>query len=767
MKFIFIEPEIGSINKKERQKASYIRKSFKVEPHLKKAIMYSTALGVYIPYLNGNKLDERVLLPGFTDYEKRVQYQTYNITPALVEGENVVGCELGDGWYRGNLGAFNKRYVYGQKTKFACSILLDYGDKQEWIYTDCDWKCSQEGPLQENDLKKYEIYDASLEMEGWNEPGFDDKNWHACEIGEYTGQIIPMEGEPLLTQERFSPKILHTPDGSTVLDFGQNLAGFVEFTVTGSAGTKVSLVMGEALDENGNFTLKNLEGEGKATEVMGLGQKIDYTLKEGRQTYHPHFLISGFQYVKVINWPEEVHTDNFTSIAVYSNLREIGKFTCSNPLVNRLMENIRWSQKSNFVDIPTDCPQRERAGWTGDISVFINTANYLTDTRAFLTKWMHDFLGMQKENGMLPVVAPKVPMVGTGDSSSGWSDAVATIPIAQYWCYGDTQLLKESYEAIQHYVEYCQKVARKNHLFHIFKRRKYYKYIVDTGYHFGEWLEPGSSNIKDGLKAIFYPDAEVATAWFYYTTKTLSDIAAILEKKNDQEKYDKLAKKIRQAYRKEFLPKEKDIVSRHSKYVRPIYMGLAEPEEECFLAKKLNQLCIENGYKIGTGFLTTYQILNVLSDHGYVETAYHMLEQKECPGWLYEITLGATTVWEGWTAIQDGKLNPLSLNHYAPGAAMSWLFSHCAGIRPKKPGYAEIEIRPMPGGTLTYARAEYKSTVGLIISDWKIESDKFILNVKLPSDIPATIIMPDGQKYKNAKTGIYVCKIKKENKKHE
>lgn len=282
---------------------------------------------------------------------------------------------------------------------------------------------------------------------------------------------------------------------------------------------------------------------------------------------------------------------------------------------------------------------------------------------------------------------------------------------------------------------------------------------MDTGYHFGEWLEPGGSNIKDGLRAMIYPDSEVATAWFYYTTKILSDIAGILGKNEDKQVYGELAGKIRAAYRKEFLPDGKTEISRQCKYVRPIYMELAEPEEEQFLAAKLNELCIANGYKIGTGFMTTYQILNVLSDHGYTDTAYRMLEQEECPGWLYEVKQGATTVWEGWTAIQDGKLSALSLNHYAPGAALSWLFSHCAGIRPQKPGYAEIEIRPMPGGTFTYARAQYESVVGTIVSDWKIELDNFILNVELPEGIPATVILPDGSRYEHAKTGTYECKL--------
>ena len=759
MKFVFIEPELEPVDQKTVPNASYLRKSFQVGPGLKAARMYSTALGVYIPSLNGRELDERRLLPGFTDYDKRVQYQEYDILPYVTEGENVAACVLGDGWYRGNLGPFNKRFVYGQKTKFACAIHLTYEDREEWINTGEDWRSFQDGPLQANDLKKYEVYDAGKEMPGWNEAGFDDSGWHGCLLSEYGGAVIPMEGEPLLMQERFTPRVLHTPDGNTVLDFGQNLAGMVEFTVTGMAGTTASMVLGETLDKAGNFTMKNLQAEGKSGEKMGVGQKLTYTLKEGTQTYRPHFLISGFRYAKLEGWPEEVRAENFTSVAVYSRLRETGTFTCSNPAVNKLLQNIRWSLKSNFVDIPTDCPQRERAGWAGDINVFMETANYLTDTRAFLLKWMHDFMGAQMESGNLPVIAPKVPLFGDGTSSAGWSDAIATIPMAQYQCYGDTGLMREAYDAIKRYVECCRQMAKKTHPMNRLKRGYHRQYIVDTGFHFGEWLEPGSSNGGDALKAIALPDAEVATAWFYYSTSTLSRIAGVLGEKEDEARYGDLAQKIKMAYRKEFLSGKLPDSPRQCKYVRPLYMGLADTKTQKRLAKELNDLCVRNDYKIGTGFLTTYQILNVLTDNGYPETAYRMLEQEECPGWLYEVKQGATTIWEGWMAVKDGDPQMQSLNHYAPGAALSWLFSRCAGIRPAKPGYREILIRPIPGGTFRYAKASYDSVVGRIVSDWECQDGRFVLRVELPEGIPATVVLPDGSRYENAVTGTYECTL--------
>lgn len=757
MEFHFIEPEEKTLNPKSRQPASYIRKSFQIKKGILSVQIRMTALGVYHPFFNGEALDDQMLLPGFTDYKRRVQYQEYDVTSRIHEGENVVGCILGDGWYRGCLGAFNKRNVYGTHLKFACQIMLHYPENTEIIHTDSSWRAYQQGPLRENDLKLSEVYNAQMELKNWNNIGYKDSKWHDCRSSIYTGTVVPSLGEKILPQEHFSPTLITTPDGSTILDFGQNLAGIVKFTVTGKAGHQVSLIMGETLDENGNFTLKNLQGEGRAAKLLALGQKLTYILKDGTQTYRPHFLICGFRYVKLENWPEKIQVQNFQSISVHSVLKKTGSFSCSNPLINQLVKNVIWSEKSNFVDIPTDCPQRERAGWTGDINVFIETANYLTDTRKFISKWMLDFIGMQESDGALPFIVPKIPIPMTGRTSTGWSDAITTLPMAQYYCYGEIEDIENAYAAAKRYVEYNRALATRKHLFHIYKRGLHRKYILDVGFHFGEWLEPQGSNFKDGLKALLYPDPEVATAWFYYSSKLLSRMAEILGKEDDAIEYRHLAQNIKQAYRTEFLSKGIPHSTRQCKFVRPIYMGLADPDECSSIAHVLNTLCVDNNYRIGTGFLTTYQILNVLTDYGHSDTAYKMLENEDCPGWLYEIKQGATTIWEGWDAIQNGKLKPLSQNHYAAGSVVAWLFSRCAGIRSLKPGYREIELHPIPGGTLTYADATYESVVGRIRSHWVLQNGEFVLYVELPPGIPATIILPDGSIHKNAVSGTYRC----------
>ena len=739
--------------------AFYIRRSFQTDKDLVSAVLKMTALGQYIPYINGERPDNSFLNPGYTEYSVRLQVQTYDVTGLMKEGENVLAAVVGDGWWRGSCGPMGMRATYGTALALCAELTLTYENRTEVIVTDPSWKWTDDGPVRAQDIKLLEEYDARKEMPGWNCPGYDDSAWHTAKKTSYEGELIPQEGEKVLAHEHFTPKVLHTPDGSTVLDFGQNMAGIVSFSVTGKAGQTCRLLHGEALDQNGNFTTSNL-GDGK---IMKLGQELVYALKDGTQTYAPQFLICGFRYAKVLDWPEEVKAENFEAIAVYSDVKMTGAFTCSNEKINRLVKNIEWSLKSNFVDIPTDCPQRERAGWSGDINVFIECANLLCDTRTFISKWLKDLASTCTAEGAPLAIVPKVYMMNrksneTTPGAAGWADAITQIPMRQYLVYGETEDLALCYESMKKYVDFNVSRAKKASLRSRLKGGAD-PYILDTGFHYGEWLEPGAANMLDALKAYMAPDAEVATAWFFYSAKTLAEAAKILGKEDDFKKYAALAKEIQKAYCKRFIPGGHISSGRQCRYVRPLYMGLVNDDTAKAVAAQLNDLIVKNNYHIGTGFLSTYQVLNVLSDNGYHETACRMLENEECPGWLYEVDCGATTIWEGWDAVdpKTGKLKAKSLNHYSPGAALSWLWTRLCGIRSLAPGYQKIEIRPLPGGSLTSACAAYESPAGRIVSDWRIEEGRFILNAVIPDGIPASVILPDGTVYENAVTGEYSC----------
>ena len=756
-KMTFIDPEkVYPKKKNDRRPASYIRKEFKAEKSVKKATLHMTALGVYKAFLNGEELDDRMLLPGFTNYNARLQVQEYDVTDRVKKGENALGVILGEGWYRGCIGVMSNPNYYGDKLGLAVKLVLVYKDgSKEIVETDKSWKATQDGPIQQNDIKTFETVDMTKDLGAWTEPGYDDKAWHSCKKKSYSGKLIPHEGVPVLEKERFSPKVVVTPNGETVLDFTQNLAGHVEFTVTGRAGQTVKLEMGEAFDEHGNFTVKNLSDDTGPDGMSTLGQTLTYTLTDGTQTYKSQFLISGYRLVRLTDWPEEVKPENFTSIAVYSDMKPTGSFACSSDMINQFASNTRWSWHSNSVEIPTDCPTRERAGWTGDINVYCESATYQFDTRQFLKKYLEDMKSHQLKNGSLPYIVPVVEILPGklnrfANDSAGWSDALVNIPMTLYDITGDLSLIELVYDAAKKFVDYDidrSKKGRKN-------------YLLTAGFHWGEWLEPGRPMPADIVRGLIKTDSEVSTAWLYQSTRQISEMAALLGKKDDEKKYAELAEKVRKAYRKEYLKGGKVRSDRQCRYVRPVFMGLADPEECKTIIADLDKMVRKNDYKIGTGFLTTYKILQTLTDYGYAETAYRMMENEEYPSWLYEVKKGATTTWENWLGINDEGVPYNSLNHYANGASIAWLYKYVGGIRPAAPGYEKILIQPVPGGTLTWARTSYDSAKGMISTVWKLDGKTFKLHVEVPKGVETQVVLPNGETFaQTKKSADYSCKF--------
>lgn len=733
----FIEPE-SEINKKEFQPVSFIRKVFTIEKDIKESALIITALGLYQCYINGKLVTDQVFMPGFTYYRKRLQYQNYDVTSLLKKGKNVISVILGDGWYRGKIGIKSKRYFYGEKTKLAAILSID---GETAIFTDDTWKATQDTPILKSDWKDGEIYDARKELSGWMDADYDDNHWHGVSSGTYEGNIVPSEGEAIIEQERFTPEVIKTPDGSIVLDFKQNLFGYVEFTVTGKAGQKIKLTHGEALDATGNFTLKNLVVSGIRGQEKGF-QVIEYILKDGTQTYKPHFTAHGFQYVKVENWPEEVNPVNFASISIYSDMEQIGTFECSNPLVNKLVNNSLWSQKSNFMDIPTDCPQRERAGWTGDIACYSPTASYLMNVNKFLTKWLVDVDLQQREDGCVASIVPDAGLLPIVDGAAGWADAIIIVPFVLYQAFGNKKVLEDRYEAMEKWMRFLERRTKRTHRSRWFKKNPYKNYTIDHGFLWGEWQEPGRPMALDAIKGFLCPDFEVSTAYYAHSADLMAEIAKILGKSDDAKKYRVLFEKVKKGYRYNYTKDGLVESPRMCRYIRPVVFKLVSEKEAQTNILNLNEIVIKNNYRIGTGFLTTPYVLQMLSDYGFVDTAYKMLENEERPGWLYAVKKGATSIWENWNGINDKGKPTDSFNHYLMGSVVGWLFSHVAGIYTLKPGYEKVLIKPLPGGTLTYVKCSYKSSAGLIESSWNIDDNTFYLSIDVPVD--TEVHMPDG-----------------------
>lgn len=745
MKFVTLP---GNFDKEKRQPAMYARRTFNVKRPLRKATLRMSALGVYEGYLNGKKITDEYLRPGYTDYNYRVQYQERDVTHQLAVGENTLSAVVGDGWYRGAIGISSTRNVYGDKTAWGFQLILQYADgKKETIDADRNVLVCNDGPLRENDLKVIEKYDARR----------TPHSWQRAEPLHYSGDVVPEQGEKVRGMKPLTPKVLKTPNGQTVLDFGQNHSGHVKFRVTGKAGQTVKLTMGEVLDENGNFTQKNLVAEGAEIISGEVGQSLEYTLKNGTQTYEPKFLISGYRYVLVENWPEEVKAENFESIPITSDLKETGTFTCSNPKINKLVENTTWSRRSNFVDIPTDCPTRERAGWSGDMNVYGETAMYMTDMSKFLKKWFEDYKLEQGADGSLPYVTPDGGYTKYQRSCAGWSDALINLTWELYWFTGDRSVLEDNYDACRRYMDYEVNRAKA----YSPRADAHGRYIIETGFHYGEWLEPGRPMYRDFIKDFVNVDTEVTTAWFYYSMNEVAQMARVLGKQGDVEKYGGLASKIRDTYQEHFLLQPALNSDRQCRLVRPVAMNLSTPAQTTALTDELARRVAANDYKIGTGFLTTWKIMEVLSESGHVDTAYRLLENEKEPGWLYEVDRGATTTWENWNGIDAAGKPTDSQNHFAPGAVVSWLFKHCAGIQPLKPGFREVLIQPTPGGSLTYAKATHESPQGMIVSEWSVKDGQFILNVTTPKGVPTTVKLPDGSAHRFADGGAHrlVCAL--------
>ena len=710
------------------QPLPFLRREFELSQTIQQARLYITALGVYEAQINGAMLGDHVMAPGWTSYRHRLRYQTFDVTDLLEAGRNVIGAILGDGWYRGRLGYHGgRRNIYGDRLALLAQLEIEYVDGSvQTIVTDQEWRAAT-GPLLASDIYDGEIYDARLEMPGWSTAGYDDRTWSGVHILDRGLDTLVAPTGPLVRRiELISPLAITTsPSGRTIVDFGQNLVGRLRINVRGEAGRTITLRHAEVL-EDGELCTRPLRFA-KATD--------QYTLKGGDlETWEPRFTFHGFRYAEVQGWPGDLQASDLQVVVCHSDMERTGWFECSDPLVNRLHENVVWSMRGNFFDIPTDCPQRdERLGWTGDIQVFAPTASYLYDSAGFLTSWLADLAAEQKAaNGNVPFFVPNV-MADPPSPAAAWGDAAVIVPWVLYQRFGDKQILVDQFESMCMWVDLIAEEAGENRLW-------------EKGIQFGDWLDPKAPPEKPG-DARTAPYV-VATAYFARSSELLGRAAGVIGKKEAEAHYLSIAGEVREAFAREYVTPAGRIVSdAATAYTLALQFALlSDPAQRKCAGERLAALVRGNGYHISTGFVGTPLICDALCEADEYEVAYRLLLQREKPSWLYPVTLGATTIWERWDSmLPDGSINlgqMTSFNHYALGAVADWLHRTVAGLAPAEPGYRRIEFRPRPGGGLTYAQARHYTPYGMAACSWKIDKETMTVEVEVPPNTVASVSLP-------------------------
>ena len=679
-------------------------KQFSLSKMPVRAMLHITALGVYEAHLNGKRIGNFVLAPGWTSYYSRLQYQSYDITTDLTE-QNTITVAVGKGWYRGPMpGWCDSSYQDGLRSWPAgllAELEITYEDgTSETIGTDTSWSVA-ESATRFSEIYDGEQYDAS-------------KDFSAARCGVHAlegpwDSLIPQEGVEIHEQERISPSgIFTTPAGETVVDFGQELTGYVELSVDAKCGDVIALSHAEVMDRDGNFYTENY----RAAKA-----KLHYTCCDGRQTWHPHFTFFGFRYIRIDAFPGGAalaKPENFTAIVVHSEMKRTGHLSCSDPLLNQLFSNIIWGQKGNFVDVPTDCPQRdERLGWTGDAQVFVRTACMNYDVEQFFTKWLADMAADQRDDGCVGHVIPDLLQSPYG--SAAWGDAAVICPWEIYLAYGNPQILKNQFDCMKGWIDYITSSTKT-------------PYLWTGGTHYGDWLglDAPSGSYKGSTREDF-----IASAFYAHSTELLIKAGHVLGK--DMADYEALYEKIIAAFRAAF-----PTYGTQSECVLAAHFHLTEHPQSA--ADQLAKMVKEAGNQLQTGFVGTPYLLHVLSDYGYAELAYTLLLRKEYPSWLYPVTKGATTIWEHWDGImEDGgfwSADMNSFNHYAYGSVADWVYQKAAGIHTAEdaPGYAFIRFAPVPDVRLSWLTASLQTRHGLVESGWRQEDGKWRYEITTPVD---------------------------------
>ena len=732
----------------------YLRRSFQLEEIPVRARLYASARGWYGVAINGGDVTGVRITPRFTAYDQRLEYEAYDVTDNLVPGMNTIGLELAEGRYRGRNGAFAQRNTYGLQIAAIAYLVIELkSGREEIITTDSSWTGGY-GPRSVADPQVGVSIDARIPGAHFTtgDPLIDERPVTVFERG--TACVEPMRSEPVVISEILQPVSVTTIGDRTVIDFGQNLVGVARLTLSGSAGTTVAVHHSELIDEAGHVREDYLSGDGIIPPALAIDRFV--LAGEGIEVFEPRYTIRGFRYIEIES-DTEIDIQIAEALVLQANLQYGGTFTSSHPGLNRLHENIMWSMRGNFTDVPTDCPTRERSGWTGDAQVFTPTATLLADVNLFLRDWLRDVVLLQTEAGAIKDMAPRDsnPLPESEQfahlmppGAAGWADAITIIPWGLFERYGRTEVLKENWDAMVAWVQFCVRRAAVRHPSRTGNMQPHERYIIDTGYHWGEWLEPSNSlsdaplaegEMPHAIKMIIdlgtNPDAEVATAYFARSAELLARVAAVLGKDEEAREYAQLHGQIRAAYQAEFL--DGDGVPRtltQAKLVRPLAFNLVPEPAGHRVADRLAELIIEGGSRLGTGFLSTGFLLPVLSAWGYDDLALDLLLQEEQPSWLGQVALGATTTLETWDGVG-------SQNHYAYGAVGRYLYENLAGLRTLTPGWQQIEIHPLLTDRFEHIAAETMTPFGPLTSAWRRTPEGWVVDVSVPAGTEARLVL--------------------------
>lgn len=716
--------------------APRLRKEFRLEEGhgaVVKATLRATAFGVYEAFINGAPVGVDVLSPGWSSYEWRLRYRTYDVT-ALVAPSTVIGVELGNGWYRGRLAWHGESNLYGSELGFYGQLDIEYADGHvQSVASDGTW---QAGPSATtfNEIYDGQAIDARRTQPGWTKPGFGGGGWTGVREVEFdAGRLAEPVGPPVVRAGVVKPvRVFTSPAGKTLVDFGQNLVGWLRFTVQGGPGEVITLRHGEVL-EDGELGVRPLRSA-KATDT--------FILSGGQDFFEPTKTFHGFRYAEVTGWPGTLTEDSLEAVVVHSELERTGTFECSNELVNQLHRNIVWGLRGNFLDLPTDCPQRdERLGWTGDIAVFAPTAAFLYDVKDFLQDWLLDLAAEQEAaDGLVPITVPDIlkycpqpPEFPKPESSALWSEASVWVPWALWEAYGDVGVLENQYASMASHTRRVEGLLSPTGLW-------------DQGFQFGDWLDPDAA--PDEPWAAKADTGVVATACLYRTACITAQTARLLGKTDDAAYFEQLAGRVRASFAEHYVAADGTIRSDCTTvYALAIAFDVLHTEGlREFAGNRLAELVRDNNYRVSTGFAGTPFITHALTDTGHADEAYRLLLEEGCPSWLYPVTMGATTVWERWDSmLPDGTINlgeMTSFNHYALGAVADWMHKAIGGIRPLAPGYGKVRIAPLPGAGIDWARTALKTPHGTVSVEWRLDGGVLHVEATVPDGVEADVDLP-------------------------